>query len=33
MDFLTATKHVLWLVASSRSRAVIMMKFLPLWPI
>jgi hypothetical protein len=32
-DLLNATERVLWLVASSRSRAMIMMKLLPLWPI
>jgi hypothetical protein len=29
---LSATKRVLWLVASSRSRAVTMMRPLPQWP-
>jgi hypothetical protein len=30
---LSATKRVLWLVASSRSRTVSMMRPLPQWPI
>jgi hypothetical protein len=31
MDLLSATKRVLWLVASSRSRVVIMTRLLHMW--